>query len=157
MITYDTQQPYIACFIVLRKADTIAMVHRQNTAWMNGHWGLPSGKVEVGESFSAGAVRELQEETGITVTQSDLQHLITMHRHSIASNGEYMEWVDVYFSVDSWSGELVNAEPHMHSEVAWIDSKQLPENTIPSVRASLTAAARGERYVEFGFDGTIEA
>ncbi len=38
----------------------------------NGHWGLPGGYVEVGESVSEAARREVVEETGWTVKIGDL-------------------------------------------------------------------------------------
>ncbi len=42
---------------------------------MNGEgtWTMPGGKLDFGESFEQGAVRELREETGIVIQESDLQ------------------------------------------------------------------------------------
>ncbi len=143
---YDTATPYIACFLLLRKDNKVAFVLRSNTNWMNGYYGLPSGKVENGESFTAGAIREGLEEVGVTVTHSSLTHIHTMHRNS----GD-MTWVDVYFEASKWEGEVTNAEPHMHSEVVWLDLKDLPENVIPPVRAALESIAAGEPYSEHGW------
>lgn len=55
---YATATPYIASFVILRKAGKIAFVLREHTKWMNGYYGLPSGKVEKNEAFSAAAIRE---------------------------------------------------------------------------------------------------
>lgn len=156
MIVYESQRPYIASFIVFRDGSKIAMVHRQNTAWMNNYWGLPSGKVECNESFIDGAIREAGEEVGLSVNKADLSHLITVHRHSEDKEGNVMEWVDVYFEARRWTGKFINAEPHMHSDAAWFDILDLPENTIPSVRASLAAAEMGEQYLDYGFNEITE-
>jgi len=38
-----------------------------------GTWTMPGGKLDFGESFEGGAVRELREETGIVIQESDLE------------------------------------------------------------------------------------
>ena len=45
------------------RGDEILLMRRAD----NGHWGLPGGFVEVGESVASAARREVQEETGWTV------------------------------------------------------------------------------------------
>lgn len=44
-----------------------------------GKWGVPAGKLEKGESPRRGARRELFEETGITVEESDLCPLVLLY------------------------------------------------------------------------------
>ena len=48
--------------MVWRKGELLLMRRADN-----GHWGLPGGFVEVGESVAAAARREVREETGWTV------------------------------------------------------------------------------------------
>jgi len=145
---FDTATPYTASYVVLRDGDKVAFVLRSNTDWMDGFYGLPSGKVEKKESFSAGAIREGLEEVGITVKPEALHHALTVYRNS--DDDTY--WVDVYFEVETWSGEVQNMEPHMHSEVAWLDINNLPDNVIPTVRSALKHIADGERFVEEGWE-----
>lgn len=48
---------------VIVRDGLIAVVHRPYRS----DWSLPKGKLEAGESFSAAALREIQEETGFDV------------------------------------------------------------------------------------------
>ncbi len=48
---YDTAQPYIASYLIIRKEGKIAFVLRENTRWMNNHYGPPSGKIEKKRKF----------------------------------------------------------------------------------------------------------
>lgn len=142
---YETATPRVASYLIIRKEDKIAFVLRSGTNWMNDYYGLPSGKVEKEESFSAGAQREGLEEVGITVAKDKLRFIHAMHRM------EGDDWVDIYFEVLDYKGEIYNAEPHMHSELAWLDPNSLPENVIPSVRYAIEQIEAGNTYSEYGW------
>jgi mutator protein MutT len=54
---------------------------RRGTEPMRGHWTLPGGLVEVGEPLEAAVVREVREETGLTVEPLELIELLDrIHR-----------------------------------------------------------------------------
>ncbi len=149
---YDTATPYIASYVLLRNGNKIAFVLRENTSWMNGYYGLPSGKVEDNEPFMKAAVREAKEEVGIDINPANLRHSLTVHRRSENTGDKsILYWVDVYFEVDEWHGEVKNTEPELHSEVAWLDLNNLPANIIPSVRFALEQISAGNSYCEYGW------
>ena len=144
---FDTATPYIASYVLVTdKNGHIAFVLRANTPWMNGFYGLPSGKVENNETFMQGAIREAKEEVGVTIKPEKLKYLMAIHR-----KGDDSEWVDVYFEALKWEGEPYNAEPHMHSELAWLDPKNLLANVIPSVKFALEQIVAGHNYAEYGW------
>lgn len=148
---YDSATPYIASFVVVRRGNKIAFVLRENTKWMNGYYGLPSGKVEKNEAFTAAAIREAKEEIGIVVRTADLKHVLTIHRHEPGSFAS--EWVDVYFEAQKWIGEPVNNEPKVHGALDWLDIHNLPTNIVPSVRFGLEQIQAGKMYSEYGWEG----
>ncbi len=146
---YSTSRPYIASYVLVEKNGRIAFVHRENTSWMNSHYGLPSGKVEKDEDYLSAAVREAKEEIGIDVRIKDLQFVHVMHRHN---EKEQMNWVDVFFKANHYEGKPYNAEPHLHSELAWFSLDELPGNTIPSVKFALMQIKAGEQFSQYGWN-----
>lgn len=66
--------------VMLLKDDKVLLGQRhvdpaKADSLMNGEgtWTMPGGKLDFGESFEVGAVRELREETGIVIQESDLE------------------------------------------------------------------------------------
>jgi ADP-ribose pyrophosphatase YjhB (NUDIX family) len=54
---------------------------RRGTEPLKGQWSLPGGVLELGESLQAGVIREVQEETGLTVEPLELVELLDrIHR-----------------------------------------------------------------------------
>lgn len=126
------------------------MVLRKNTGWMDGYYGLPTGKVEYFEHFTAAAAREAKEEAGVDIERSDLAHVHTAHRHA-NDRKVFMDWVDVYFQARKWQGEPHNAEADKSESLDWIDLSRMPENIVPSQKAALEHIAKNSTYSEFGW------
>lgn len=146
-MSYDTATPYLAAYIIFRKNDKIAFLLRSNTPWMNGYYSLPAGKVEEDEAATATAIREAEEEVGVKIHKQDLKPILTVHRRSGDS-----DWLDVIFEADKWQGELRNAEPDTHGELAWFNPNNLPENTIDYISFYIKQIAAGKQYAEYGWD-----
>lgn len=53
----------------------ILILHRKENTSQAGTWGLPAGRLEAGESKKQGAVREIFEETGLKVSEWDLEFI----------------------------------------------------------------------------------
>lgn len=149
----EVARPYTACFTILIRNRKIAMVLRKNTGWMDGYYGLPAGKGEWFERFTTGAIREAKEEAGVDIDESDLKFVHMVHRHGEDQDTQkFMDWVDVYFEANKWSGEPYNAEEDKSESLDWLDLDNLPENIVPSQLDALQRIAIGEKYSEYGWE-----
>ncbi len=88
----------------------------------DGTWSTSGGHLEYGESFDACAVREVQEETGVTITDVAFRAI---------TNDVFEEESKHYITI--WmEGKYVSGEPTIHapqemSAVGWFSWDALPE------------------------------
>lgn len=145
---FNTATPYIASYVLLKKENKVLFVHRNNTGWMDGKYGLAAGKVENGESFIEAAVREAKEEAGVTIKPVNLRYILTVHR----KEDEKTTWVDVFFEATEWTGKPYNAEPEVHTKIEWLDLNNLPKNIIPMLKFAFEQIKDGKTYAEYGWE-----
>ncbi|MDX3204801.1 methyltransferase, FxLD system [Streptomyces scabiei] len=72
-----------------------------------GMWELPGGRIETDEAAPAAAVRELNEETGLTARVEDAHVITVLHDDRLD-----VRRVTAVVRVSRWDGELALPEPH---------------------------------------------
>src|SRR5215472_8757608 len=108
--------------IVVNDHGEVLMIRRTD----NGNWAVPGGGMDLGESITDAAIRETQEETGITCKITGLVGIYTNPRHVIlyTSNGEVRQEFSIVFTARPVSGAL---RPSSESaEPQWVTRDAIP-------------------------------
>jgi ADP-ribose pyrophosphatase YjhB (NUDIX family) len=120
----------------------------------NGRWALPAGAMELGESITDCAIREVFEETGLTVTALTLVSLDTgpENVHTNMYQHTYQHFYAL-FRIDAWKGELVRVTDESTDAGFFAIDPEVPESNVhqgepllsPSTIRSLRDIAAFER------------
>lgn len=96
---------FVGARAVLRDPDGRVLLIRRAD---NGHWALPAGAMELGESITDCAAREVREETGLRATSLTPFGLYTGPQYTFTNMWEhtYQHFVLTYL-VEAWEGELL--------------------------------------------------
>ncbi len=134
--------------VSLLDRDRILLSRRANTGWMDGYLCIPGGHVEVNETPRQAAVRELEEELGVTVKVDDLEFICVAAR-----NTKPNQYVAYEFVIRDKKTKFKNAEPEKCSELIWVDINNLPEDVIPDFRDIINQSIiNNQRYIELSFN-----
>lgn len=109
-----TENVELTVVCLLEDGGRVLLQNRKKEDWHG--WALPGGHVEPGESFVDAAIREMQEETGLTIRNP---RLVGVKQFPIEA-GRY---VVLLFKAVEWSGTLTSSE---EGEMAWIEYSKLP-------------------------------
>ncbi|WP_459211199.1 NUDIX hydrolase [Aquimarina rhabdastrellae] len=97
---------------VFNNKNEILFIHR------NGKWDLPKGKTEKGEPIPISAIREVEEETG--VTGIEITKFLYKTFHVFKRNGEFRLKVTYWFEMKTdYDGELVPQIAEGIHKVKW--------------------------------------
>lgn len=109
----------LATLCYVRSNHQTLMLHRvkKEQDMHRGKWNGLGGKVENGESPEECAVREIEEESGLRVTDPKMRGVITFP----AFDG-FDDWYVFLFTATQFTGELIDSSEGI---LAWIDDDQL--------------------------------
>ncbi len=97
-----------------------------------GHWGLPGGKIDFGETAETATCREAHEELGIVIALTGLACIT-----EIIDKGDGAHWVSPVYHAHILSGLPVVQEPHKHGGWGWFALEALPEKLTTPTRQYL--------------------
>lgn len=119
---FDIVTERTICFLINKDKILLGMKKRgQGSGNYNGF----GGGIEKGETPEEGAVREIFEESGLTVLTKDLDKMALIDFH-FPYKTEWNQRVHVYF-VNSWKGEPTETE---EMKPKWFNIKDLPYNNM---------------------------
>jgi 8-oxo-dGTP pyrophosphatase MutT (NUDIX family) len=122
------------------EAGRLLLIHKVD----NDYWALPGGGMELGESIADAAVREVVEETGVTVELTGLVGIYTDPGHVMAyDDGEVRQEFSVCFHARVLSG-TPREDGSETKEVRWVDPADVAGLSIhPSMRRRIDDALSG--------------
>lgn len=101
----------------------------------NGKWDLPKGKIEKGESIKEAAVREVEEECGITVSKLGKEICKTYHVYTL--KGEVVLKKTYWFKMKCAGSEKLKPQKEEGiTDVRWFKKghvEAIEKNTFPSI------------------------
>ncbi len=100
------EQPKVTTMLSVKNAEGQYVLFRWNKQPFLGKVSLPYGKVHLGESIFAAAVRELDEKTGITAATEDLEYRGTIFIRSFEGDVLLNHMESHVFSLE-YSGEII--------------------------------------------------
>lgn len=135
----------LAVHVFLIHQGRILLMRRAGSGYADGQLGLPAGHVDLGETPTASAVREVAEELGVVLDPAELRPGGTMFRNSQEPR------VDIFFTTRSWDGVPEIREPHKCTELVWADPGQLPDDALEFIGQAWNDAQNGRMLREYGF------
>jgi 8-oxo-dGTP diphosphatase len=117
----ERHQAILATLCYVRSEGKTLMIHRvkkQNDDHA-GKWNGLGGKLESGESPEECAIREMKEETGLTIRNPELKGILTFPEFA---NGR--DWYVFVFVIRDFEGELIDSP---EGNLAWIEDEKLLE------------------------------
>jgi ADP-ribose pyrophosphatase YjhB (NUDIX family) len=124
----------------------VLLSRRFNTGWQDGNYSVVAGHLDGNEKASSAMIREVLEESGITLNSRDMQLVHIMHRKSEE------ERIDFFFVAKKWKGKLKIMEPDKCDHLAWFPIDRLPKNIVEYIKTAIEKHLNNVFYSEFGWE-----
>jgi 8-oxo-dGTP diphosphatase len=113
----------VSCEMIIKNGNRVLMGKR-GKVFGEGSWAFPGGHLEKGEKAEDCARRELKEEVGIDPVKMELFGIINDIPNVPGQMRQYLRFI---FSIEEYTGEVVNNEPDKCDGWEWFDLDNLPK------------------------------
>lgn len=143
-----TESVELTVLCLIHRGDTLLLQNRVKRDWQG--YAFPGGHVEPGESIVDAVIREMQEETGLTVPHPKLCGV----KQFPIEGGRYLVFL---FETEEFKGQLRSSE---EGAMEWVERSRLGDyNTVDDLEALLDVMLKPEltefQYLINGNDWTV--
>lgn len=145
---HTTENVELTVLCLISNGDKVLLQNRVKNDWRG--YALPGGHVEPGESFVDAVIREIKEETGLTVYNPKLVGI----KQFPIDNGRYIVFL---FKTAEFTGNLQSSDEGM---MEWISREDLKNvNAVDDLEELLTVMENDEltefQYIVSGDEWTV--
>lgn len=135
----EAETTKIAVGVMIFKDGKVLLIRRQGSHGA-GEYAFPGGKLEYGESFEECIIREIMEETGITIKNISFINIFNSKFYSPK------HFIILGFKADWESGEAKIMEPNKCDHIGWYTIDDLPEPLFKHSKTILESYRTGDNY-----------
>jgi 8-oxo-dGTP diphosphatase len=124
------ERPWVGVLAAVRRGPRCLLIQRREKVDI-GKWGFPGGSLEVGETVTACAERELREETGIEARALGVLTAYDFIRRDPDDRVSF-HFTLVCVALDWRSGEGELREPASHAAIGWFTPDEVEAKALPT-------------------------
>lgn len=139
-----TEKTELTVLCLIQKDGKILLQNRVKTDWQG--YAFPGGHIEVGESIVDAVVREVREETGLTIYNPALCGVKQFPlKDGKYENGRYLVFL---FRADQFTGEVTSSD---EGEMRWIAKDELHNYNLVQDFDDMLKVMATDDYTEFQY------
>ena len=131
--------PTCGTVILDNQGNVVLVEHQKGANHLTGSFGLPAGKIEIGESALDAAVREVFEETGLSLEKTLFKKISKTYKAKIEVKDGFKSFsFDVFTVLLAQSTVLKNSS---ETKAAWVPISDISKlNLLPNVHIAIQDA-----------------
>ena len=134
-----TESVELTVLCLVHRGDLLLLQNRVKKDWQG--WTMPGGHVEPGESIVDSVIREMKEETGLTIRNPKLCGI----KQFPIEGGRYIVFL---FRTEEFEGELISSE---EGKMHWVDKEDLSKVNLVNDLRELLDVMIEDQLTEFRY------
>jgi 8-oxo-dGTP diphosphatase len=118
------------------------LIGQRRGAYGEDEYSIPGGKLDVGETFEEAAIREVQEETSLTIDQVQVISI----SNNLSVDKYQDQWVTVHLKTDQFRGQPKVTEETKCNGWQWCDLVEIPEPQFEMSREAIKCYQKNKFY-----------